>query len=129
MNTAALRTFFDESASRDSVLGGFDCVRFVIEAIRIGWGKDFRRCLRYDCRRSAVNQLREDGGLRDAFSKVLGEPVARSELEPGDIAYFPDGFVGLVMTTYIAVKYRSTVYRVGFDSCAEGWKWDRHLDS
>jgi len=126
VNVTALRSYFSEVSTRPSVLGELDCVRFVIESIRIGWGRDFRDCLRYQCRRSAVAQLREDGGLYDAFARVLGEAVPRSELIPGDIAYFTDSFVGLMMPEYIAVKYRRTIYRVPFEHCGQGFKWDRH---
>lgn len=106
-------------------LGGLDCVRFVIEGIWVGWGKDFSECLRYNSRREAVTQLREDGGLYQAFASVLGEAVPRHELTTGDIAYFPDSFVGLVMPGYIAVKLRKTIIRVPMERCAQGWKWDR----
>lgn len=125
MNQQALGDYLEMAARERMQLGGLDCVRFVIGGILAGWGKDFRDCLRYQCRRSAVMQLREDGGLREAFSKVLGEPVPRHELEPGDIAYFPDGFVGLVLPGYIAVKYRRTIMRVPLERCGQGWKWAR----
>jgi len=72
-----------------------------------------------------VAKIREDGGLYEAFARVLGEAVPRSELLPGDIAYFPDEFVGLVMPGYIAVKYRRTIHRVPFERCAQGFQWDR----
>ena len=87
-------------------------------------------CIRYTCRREAVTQLRADGGLRAAFSAVLGEPVPGSSLTPGDIAYVVDPgtgtqAVGLVLPDCVAVKVRRTVARLPRAFCHEGWTWDR----
>lgn len=131
MNAPALARFMDEAASRPAALGGFDCVRFVIEARLAGWGEDFSSRLHYACRRSAVEQLRGEGGLKAAFSRILGDPVAAERLVTGDIGYLvhPESntaAVGLVMPGYVAVKVARTIARVPLTVCREGWAWDRH---
>jgi len=131
VNVPALAAYLDRAATVPARLGGFDCVRFVIEGIRVGWGEDFRGCLRYACRREAVEQLRGAGGLRANFCAVLGDPVAAAGLQPGDIAYLSDpetgtAAVGLVLPGYVAVKVGRTIARVPLDRVAEGWTWARH---
>lgn len=129
-NLPALRAYLATAALTPAELGKLDCVRFVIEAIRAGWGQDFRGCLRYECRHSAVVQLREDHGLRSAFCKVLGEPIPAAELVPGDIAYVRDAktgtrAVGLVLFDTVVVKVGRTIARVPLAYCDEGWTWAR----
>lgn len=96
---------------------------FAIESLFFGWGIDYRDVLGYRDRRSAVERLRIAGGLEEAFSDELGPLLPVSALEPGFIAYFPPPgeSVGIVMGNYIAIKHRSTIYRVDLDAAQGGW--------
>lgn len=126
MNHRAIAEYFNSQASTRSSLGDYDCVRFVIEALRVGWGVDYRAMLGYDDRRSAVDRLRLAGGLEGAFTREFGEPIAPAELLPGDVAYFEDPAVGLVMPGYIAVKLRGSIGRVPLQFASKGWRvWAR----
>lgn len=113
------------SAER-STLGGLDCVRFVIEALRVGWDRDFSKGIRYSCRRSAVSQLRQSGGLYESFCEVFGTDIPITDLTEGDIAYFvaPHPSVGLVMPDYIALKTAKTILRIPMELSRSGWKTD-----
>lgn len=122
MNQRALSEYFNSQAGVRSNLGGLDCVRFVIEALEAGWGIDCRDVLGYHDRRSAVDRLRIAGGLEAAFTAELGEPMPPAELRPGDIAYFIDPAVGLVMPGYIAVKLRGSVGRIPLQFADKGWR-------
>ena len=123
MNTVALSKYFETAAQQPAELGHFDCVRFVVEAMNVGWGRDYRHVLGYSDRRSAVKRLRAAGGLQEAFIAELGEPVAASDLSTGDIAWFSDPAVGLVLTNCIVVKVRKTILRLPLDSANIGWKF------
>lgn len=122
MNRDALSKYFLDVHSSPTRLGGIDCVRFVIDALYIGWNIDLRPMLGYHDRRSAVDRLRIADGLRQAFIDDLGDPVSEDQLEPGDIAYFDDPCVGLVMQDYIAVKFGRTIVRAPRNFCDIGWK-------
>ena len=122
MNKSALSTYFADAAIADSVFGKLDCVRFVIEALYVGWGTDFRDVLGYSDRKTACARLRLSGGLEQAFTDELGDPVAPTELKTGDIAYFEDPGVGLVMDSYVAVKFGNTIGRVPLQFVSKGWK-------
>lgn len=121
MDEIAIRDYFERAHGMRSALGDLDCVRFTIEGIFYGWGIDYREILGYQDRRTAIDRLRIAGGLQQAFTDELGDPVDVDELLPGDIAYFDDPAVGLVMPGYIAVKYRSTIFRAPRQFARCGW--------
>jgi hypothetical protein len=122
MNTVALSEYFEATAQQRAEFGHLDCVRFVVDAMYVGWNRDYRDVLKYYDRRSAVNRLRAAGGLFEAFKDELGEPVPASELRPGDIAWYSDPAVGLVLEDCIVVKIRKTIIRMPLDSITIGWK-------
>lgn len=124
MNAEALSDYLSEVAGRPSALGRFDCVRFVVEALFVGWRRDYRDCLGYHDRRSAVAQLRAAGGLYEAICSELGQDIPISDLSIGDVAYFPDPAVGLILPGCIAVKAYRTVLRLPLDSARSGWLTD-----
>lgn len=108
-------------------LGVVDCTTFVVEALLVGWGVDYRDCLRYWDRRSAVRQLREEGGLHKAFFQRLGPTVPASFLEEGDIVYFHSpATVGLVLEAmdgkYAAVKGHNQIIRAELVHGLNGWR-------
>lgn len=123
MNAQALRDYFNEAAQRPFVFGDYDCVRFVAEAVRVGWGRDFLPQLQYEGRRSAVRRLRGADGLFQAVSSVLGDPIAVEDLQPGDVAWLPQGrsSIGLVMPGYVAVNGNRCIHRVDPSSVVSGW--------
>ena len=121
MNQKALTKYFNATVAQPACLGRLDCVRFVAEALKAGWGIDHLDVLRYSDRRTAVKRLRELGGLENAVSSVLGEPVNPADLRPGDVAYFLEPSIGLVMPGYVAVKFRQTIVRVPLQFAARGW--------
>jgi len=121
VDSQALRDYFLEVHSEPAKFGSLDCVRFVIDGIQRGWGVDYRGILGYQDRKSACERLRISCGLKQAFTDELGEPIYVHELIPGDIAYFDDPMVGLVMDGYIAVKYRRTIVRTPMLLAACGW--------
>lgn len=123
MDAQALRDYFEEAAQRPFVFGDYDCVRFVAEAVRVGWGRDFMQQLRYQGRKSAVLRLRRADGLFQAVSGVLGAPTPTDDLMPGDVAWLPQGraSIGLIMPGYIALKGHQCIHRVDPSSATTGW--------
>ena len=122
MNAEALHDYLARTAGQPARLGTLDCVRFVAEALHVGWGRDYRDLLHYSDRKSAVTQLRQAGGLYEAVCQALGQDIPVTDLEPGDIAWFPDPCIGLILPDCIAVKYRSTVLRAPRNAAYSGWK-------
>ncbi len=124
MNVDALHQYFLEEGSKKQCLGTIDCVRFVTGAVLAGWNRDYRAVLQYRDRRSAVNRLRELGGLRGACDYALGKRYPISKLSPGDVVYIehPVASIGLLMHDYIAVKFGSTVHRYRITADMMGWK-------
>ena len=124
MDADALSDYLSEAAQRPAALGRFDCVRFVAEGLAVGWGRDFRDRLGYSDRRSAVDRLRAAGGLYDAVCSELGQDLPISELRAGDIAYFPDPSIGLVLRDRIVLKAYRTILHVPLLAARSGWRTD-----
>lgn len=123
MNVEALHKFFDEYAPLPQKLGTIDCVTFTIEALRVGWDKDYRWGMEYNDRRSAVNQLRTQGSLLGAFRRVFGFEDFVDGMPAGSIAYFPTpATVGLVLPDYIAVKAHKQIIRAEKVVGLKGWR-------
>ena len=122
VNAEALSGYMAAAASKPACLGSHDCVSFVFEGIREGWSLDLMDKLKYQGRRGAVERLRASDGLYDAITEHLGQDIPMCELRPGDVAWLPPSNVGLVMDTYVAVKYRRTILRVPIDLVASGWR-------
>jgi hypothetical protein len=122
MNVEALSRYLSQAAQQPAALGRLDCVRFVVEALVIGWGRDYRRHLEYSDRRTAVAQLRRQGGLMDAIDRALGQNLPATDLGPGDIAYFDDPCIGIILPNHVLVKVRRCILRVPMDSVRCGWK-------
>lgn len=124
MNEKALRKLFNEIAPQRFELGGLDCVRFVVDAVHVGWGRDYRHALHYDGRRSAINQLRQDGGLRAACTNAMGRMWPVESLSEGDVIWFdkPVSTIGLLMPLYVAVKTHRQIVRVPIDERMMGWR-------
>ena len=127
MNVEALRDYFYETAAQEFKLGGMDCVRFVTEAVFIGWGRDYRDVLQYQDRRSAVSRLRFLGGLRGACNFAMGPMHDIDDLEPGDVVYYhkPKATIGLLMPGYVAVKMGKNIHRFEIEEGMKGWKTER----
>jgi len=125
MNVDALRLFFNTAANQRQKLGTVDCVSFVTQAVFIGWGRDFFGYLQYDDRRSAVQRLRQLGGLKQACDHAMGEQRPVTELEPGDVVWFDKpATIGLLMEGYVAVKMGKTIHRLQIEPQMVGWKTD-----
>lgn len=124
MNVDALRDYFAEVAPAAIRLGGLDCVRFVADALAIGFDRDYRAVLGYSDRASAVRRLRSAHGLEAAVSDALGPLCAKRDLGVGDVAWFPQrpASIGLIMPGYVAVKGNRAIHRVDPDCYAMGWK-------
>lgn len=124
MNVEALHTYLSAVASKRFALGHYDCVRFVAEALFIGWDKDYLGVLDYNDRRTAVRRLRKAGGLAAACDDALGERIPWNDLKTGDVAYFddPHATIGLVMPDYVAIKIGVTIYRGNVTHCEFGWR-------
>lgn len=123
MNVDALRDFFFEQSQVRQKFGTVDCVSFVTEAVRIGWGRDFSRVLQYCGRRSAVDRLRQLGGLKRACDMAMGERHCISGLVMGDVIWFDKpATIGLLMDGYVAVKMGKLIHRVQIESRMTGWK-------
>ena len=124
MNERALRKLFNEVAPQQFELGGLDCVRFVAEAVFVGWGRDYRDVLDYTDRRTAVDQLRQNGGLRAACTNALGRIWPVESLSEGDVIWFekPVATIGLLMPMYVAVKSARQIGRVPIDERMMGWR-------
>lgn len=123
MNVTALRSYFNEQSGTPQRLGAVDCVKFVAGAVRVGWGRDFSTVLQYHNRRSAVDRLRELGGLKGACDVAMGDMHPVDELEPGDVVWFekPDT-IGVLMPGYIALKMGKTIHRLKVLPGMMGWK-------
>lgn len=127
MNIPALQDYFEKVALLKQRFGVYDCCTFVVDALLIGWDRDFRDALGYWDRRTAVKRLRSAGGLRDAFTAALGPEHLIVDAPPGSVAYFnEDGFqsVGIIMNGYIAVKANRCIHRFVFEPQRTGWRTD-----
>lgn len=130
IDRVALGEYLALQAQLPQRLGVVDCTTFVVEALLVGWGIDYREALEYSDRRSAVRQLRREGGLHGAFFKRLGPTVPASLLEEGDIVYFPKpATVGLVLDAmdgkYAAVKGHKQIIRAELVHGLNGWRVPR----
>ena len=122
MNIVALRKFFDEQANVPQRLGSVDCVLFVTGAVKAGWDRDYTSVLMYKDRRTAVQRLRQLGGLRRACDFAMGEAFPIDELEPGDVVWFDKpATIGLLMPGYVAVKLGKCVHRLEVEPQMMGW--------
>ncbi len=127
MNIPALQDYFAAVALRPQRLGMQDCCTFVVEALLVGWDRDYRDALHYHDRRSAVTQLRKEGGLREACVHVLGPEHLLDDAPPGSVAWMGDleqTCIGLVMPGYIAVKANRTIHRIAPNENRTGWRTD-----
>jgi len=124
MNVLALHDYFERTAALPFEFGRLDCVRFAVEALHEGFGRDYRADLMYHDRRSAVARLRAADGLRDAIGASLGRELRPEELEPGDLAWFDwePATIGLVLDDYVAVKAGRTIHRVHPSAILFGWR-------
>lgn len=118
-----LAAYLSDVANEQSELGRLDCVRFVVEALRAARIADVRPLMRYDDRDTALERIRRARGLDKAIRSELGEPnVGAGEFELGDMAFVPPHCIGFVMTDYIAVKSRATIWRIDLDCATHGWR-------
>ena len=119
----ALHTYLAAAAGKPFVFGGYDCVRFVAEALLVGWDRNYLGALGYDSRRSAVVRLRRADGLRDACTDALGDECLTADLVPGDVAYFetPAATIGLVLPGCVVIKSGRTIHRVDVSAAMTGW--------
>jgi Domain of unknown function (DUF6950) len=123
MNADALREYFDEQSGKRQSFGKIDCVSFVANAVRVGWDRDYLGVLQYHDRRSAVDRLRELGGLFNACCFAMGETVSIEKLEPGDVIWFDKpATVGLLMPGYVAVKMGKCIHRFEIEPQMIGWR-------
>ena len=124
MNMMALHDYFDTVAPVQHKLGALDCVRFVTDAVFIGWGRDYRAILQYNDRRTAISRLRALGGLKGACSHAMGEMYMIDALSPGDVVYFdkPSPTIGLLMEHYVLVKQGTTLHRLEREPQIQGWR-------
>ena len=123
MNIDALSEFFYAQATEKQKLGTIDCVNFVAEALFIGWDRDYRDILQYNSRRTAVNRLRELGGLKAACNFAMGSEQSIYDLQIGDVVWFDKpATIGLLMPGYIAVKLGKAVHRLQVEEHMTGWR-------
>ena len=104
-------------------LGHYDCVRFVIELLYVGFDRDYRDRMEYWDRRSAVRRLRKAGGLRAAFTECFGNELLADDLVVGDIAFYqkPDT-VGLILPQCVAMYFCGTMHAVDRSTVTIGWR-------
>ena len=88
MNVEALQDYFAKVARLPQRFGYYDCCTFIVEALLIGFDRDYRYALGYVDRRTAVDRLRAVGGLREAFTDILGPEQLILGSPAGSIAYF-----------------------------------------
>jgi hypothetical protein len=117
-----LAEYFADVVNEHSELAKLDCVTFVVDALRAGFDVDLRDRLKYTDRRSALARLRKHKGLDGAVTYELGTPLPADELRYGDIAFLNPHAIGLVMPMYIAVKGRSTIWRIDPRLAVHGWR-------
>ena len=123
MNIPALQTYFWCESTRTQQLGIVDCVKFVVGAVFVGWDRDYRDILQYSDRRSAINRLRELGGLKEACIHAMGQMHPVDELVPGDVIWIDSSTaIGLLMEGYVAVKAGRQIHRYQIDPEMTGWK-------
>lgn len=123
MNPEAIREYLEAAATKRPALGHYDCVRFVIELLYVGFDRDYRDRMEYWDRRSAVRRLRKAGGLRSAFVDCFGNELQRDDLVSGDIAFYskPDT-VGLILPNCVAMYFCGTMHAVDHSTITIGWR-------
>ncbi len=128
MNVVAIKDYFERVARLPQRLGVYDCCTFVVETLLYGFDRDYRDALGYWDRRSAVKRLRAIGGLREAYTDILGPESLVKDFPPGSVAYFaetPYACVGIIMPGYIAVKGHKCIHRVTIEPHRTGWRTDQ----
>ena len=119
----ALRAYLNAQSRLPARLGVVDCVTFCVGALLVGWGRDYSRVLRYKDRRSAVTQLREEGGLLQATRAVLGPEDFCYDFPPGSLAYFPTSpTLGLILDGWVLIKGHKQIMRVERCDALKGWR-------
>ena len=122
MDIGAARAYLEEASKREQKLGHYDCVRFAVEMLYYGFGRDYRDKMGYWDRKSAVRRLRKAGGLRAAFSEQLGPEIPGDELEPGDIAIYSDpDTVGIVLPSCVAIFRGNQIHAFDRSTALSGW--------
>lgn len=123
MNEVAIRDYLDAATKKRPAFGHYDCVRFVIELLYVGFDRDYRDRLEYWDRRSAVRRLRSAGGLRAAFVDCFGDELAAGDLVSGDVAFYqkPDT-VGLILPQCVAMYFCGTLHAIDRSTVIFGWR-------
>lgn len=125
MNMLALHLFMHEQAPLKQKLGSVDCVTFVTGAILAGWGKNVFEFLEFNDRRSAVKQLRRDGGLLLACREKMGPEENIDGLPIGSVVYLEIGgspTLGLLLEFFIVVKANKQILRIKRLEGLKGWR-------
>ncbi len=121
MNPDAIRAYIEAAATKTQRFGSYDCVRFAVELVWVGFDRNYLGQLGYWDRKSAVRRLRRDGGLFQAFDAVLGP--ARSDLEPGDFVYYDDPpTIGVMLPSCVVVYSGGGFYNAPHDTARIGWR-------
>jgi hypothetical protein len=123
MNENAIREYFEAASLKRPAFGHYDCVRFVIELLYVGFDRDYRASMEYWDRRSAVRRLRKSGGLRNAFTDCFGEELSSDDLVVGDISFYPKpDTVGLILPNCVAAYYCGAVQALDRSTVTIGWR-------
>lgn len=123
MNIEAIRQYMEAASNKRAAFGHYDCVRFVIELLYVGFDRDYRDRMEYWDRRSAVRRLRAAGGLRSAFVDCFGNELPAGDLVCGDIAFYskPDT-VGLILPECVAMYFCGTMHAIDRSTVTIGWR-------
>lgn len=123
MNEGAIRDYLSAVHSKRQRFGTYDCVRFVIELLYVGFDRDYRDQCGYWDRRSACVRLRRAGGLRQAATDAFGAELAGDELIAGDVAFYTGpATLGLLLPACVVVYGNSRVYRLDRSTVLTGWR-------
>lgn len=121
-NIEALHEHFAAQSQLPQTLGVVDCVTFVIEGTKVGWGNDHTDAIHYDDRRSAVKQLRRSGGLWESMTEHFGQAKKIEDLTDGDIIWMGSpATLGLLIGPHVFIKGNYTVHQAIRTDDMVGW--------
>ena len=119
-----LAQFLAEREEVPFAWGANDCVTFAAAWVQLATGREVF-VAEHDSALSAAREIERRGGLLQAVSSVLGEPIDGRTAQRGDVALIDmDGrdALGVVQGIYVAGPGESALMLVGRETIKAAWR-------
>lgn len=126
-STAQVLEIIDRWPHREFEYGRADCCRFTAFVARELTGMDYMAGFEYHSDHEAAEILRRSDGLTGALRGIFGEPVPKTDLNPGDPILIAAGGVELLGvylgTAYVAgIDIDGRIVEIPLRLCRHGWR-------